>query len=394
MSVFKPTGRRSYRIELRDHHGKVKTVGSGYMDRRLAEQLERDILEDVERLRAGLEPRHRERTGKHLGLGNAPSAITWAEAVTEYLANLARHGSRPEETHYKEVKRKLERVQRECGWATLIAVKSGDFTRFLGRLAEQGRAPRTQNSYQETLRALLNWCVSPQEWLSKNPIVGLKMVRVGQTGRRRLRRAYTLEEWRVLVRVAPEPRRTVYLVASFSGFRRSELMRMQKQDCTPAGPRPRWHVRAEVTKNGRSADLPMLPDCAEALRPTWEKLKRPADTLFVDRQGRCAVPHIVTLHADLDAAEVARQDARGRWADFHSFRYFFCTQMGERYPIQKVKELMRHSTIKLTADLYTDLGMADVAETGWALAPLFGGLPTVFPTGTSESEKDSRQESA
>jgi hypothetical protein len=53
--------------------------------------------------------------------------------------------------------------------------------------------------------------------------------------------------------------------------------------------------------------------------------------------------------------------------------------MGERYPIQKVKELMRHSTIKLTADLYTDLGMTDVAEGCWQLERLFSDLPTAGP---------------
>jgi hypothetical protein len=63
---------------------------------------------------------------------------------------------------------------------------------------------------------------------------------------------------------------------------------------------------------------------------------------------------------------------------------------------------MRHSTIKLTADLYTDLGMTDVAEDCWALEPLFDRLPTAGPVafGTENgtagpgSEKDLRRESA
>jgi integrase len=192
------------------------------------------------------------------------------------------------------------------------------------------------------------------------------------------------------MKAAPEPRRTIYLVASFSGLRRSELRRLQKQDWTPTGPHPRWHIRAEVTKNGRSADLPTLPDCAETIRPSWEKLQRPTDLLFRDRYRRCTVPHVTKLHDDLRAAAIPRQDARGRWADFHSFRYFFCTQMGERYPIQKVNELMRHSTITLTADLYTDLGLTDVAESCWALDRLFDGNPTAGPG----CEKDLRHQSA
>jgi hypothetical protein len=53
-----------------------------------------------------------------------------------------------------------------------------------------------------------------------------------------------------------------------------------------------------------------------------------------------------------------------------SSRYRGGTRMGERLPIQKVKTLMGHSTIKLTADLYGELGMEDLAEDVWALPPL------------------------
>jgi hypothetical protein len=68
---------------------------------------------------------------------------------------------------------------------------------------------------------------------------------------------------------------------------------------------------------------------------------------------------------------IPRQDERGRWADFHSFRYTFCTFLGKTLPIQKVKILMRHSTIQLTADLYTDLGLDEVGEGVWSLPRLF-----------------------
>jgi hypothetical protein len=61
---------------------------------------------------------------------------------------------------------------------------------------------------------------------------------------------------------------------------------------------------------------------------------------------------------------------RGRHADFHSFRYTFCSLMGRILPIQKVKVLMRHSTITLTADLYLDLGIDDTAEGVWTLPRL------------------------
>jgi hypothetical protein len=101
---------------------------------------------------------------------------------------------------------------------------------------------------------------------------------------------------------------------------------------------------------------------------TWHNL---FDLFDGGPHGRSAVPRTHTLHEDLAAAGIARQDDQGKWADFHSVRYFFCRQMGEKLLIQKVKTLMRHSTIKLTADLYGELGMEDVAEDVWTLPPMF-----------------------
>jgi hypothetical protein len=88
--------------------------------------------------------------------------------------------------------------------------------------------------------------------------------------------------------------------------------------------------------------------------------------------------HTAEAHErDLARAGIPRQDARGRWADFHSFRYTFCTWMAQRHPIQVVQRLMRHGTITLTTDLYNDLDLSDTAEELWTLPPL-----TADPLGT------------
>ena len=173
--------------------------------------------------------------------------------------------------------------------------------------------------------------MKPQRWITKNPAADINTARVGAAGRRRLRRAYTLDEWRRLLAAAPPYRQTIYQVATFSGLRRSELQRLEKQDCEPCGPHPRWKIRPEVTKNGIGARLPMLPDCAAVLRPVWESLADLSSRMFR------AVPAIELLHGDLTRAGIPRQDGRGRWADFHSFRYTFCTWMVQRHPIQVVQ---------------------------------------------------------
>jgi hypothetical protein len=134
----------------------------------------------------------------------------------------------------------------------------------------------------------------------------------------------------------------------------------------------------------------MLPECAAVLRPLWEALPSPGSLVFGagrgDEKGRRGrprndtgpgVPKITSLYEDLHRAGIDRVDARGRHADFHSLRYTFCKTVGTALPIQKVKLLMRHLTLGMTADLYADLEMEDVAEEVWDLPPLFS--PTARP---------------
>jgi hypothetical protein len=49
--------------------------------------------------------------------------------------------------------------------------------------------------------------------------------------------------------------------------------------------------------------------------------------------------------------------------------------MSQRHPIEVVQRLMRHSTIKLTADVYNDLGLEDIGKTVWTLPPLNSATP-------------------
>ena len=98
----------------------------------------------------------------------------------------------------------------------------------------------------------------------------------------------------------------------------------------------------------------MLQECWNALKPFWEKCTEPRQKFFE------TIPDMETVVNDLRKAKIDRQDALGRWVDFHSFRYFFCTILAKKLPIQLVRTLMRHGSVKLTCDLYMDLGLEDI----------------------------------
>jgi hypothetical protein len=69
------------------------------------------------------------------------------------------------------------------------------------------------------------------------------------------------------------------------------------------------------------------------------------------------------LRGDLEAAKIAYRDAKGRVFDFHALRHQFISNLarGGVHP-KEAQALARHSTITLTMDRYTHLGLADLTS--------------------------------
>jgi Phage integrase family len=97
------------------------------------------------------------------------------------------------------------------------------------------------------------------------------------------------------------------------------------------------------------------------------------------------------LEKDLKAAGIPKVDERGRILDIHALRHTFDTLLAKGGVSQRVaQELMRHSDPRMTANVYTDLGIGDTAGALDALPalplPLAPGVaPDLVPTGQFQS---------
>lgn len=342
-SIYKPKGSRKYRIAFKDHNGKRKTTW-GYRDKQATQARAKKLETDSERRQAGLRTTEKKRID---------------HAQESYLVNLINRNTAV--SHIKETTRILSKIILQCGWTFTTDANNAAFTRYLEDMP--GAAPRTRNRHQETLRAFLNFCCR-MDWLEENPIARLPMTPVGQAGRRHRRRAFTVEEFQKLIAATPEPRKTIYTIAAFSGLRRSELARITDNDFNSID--GIWLLRANVTKNRKQEHLPMVPECRQTLR------RHPAQP-----NGKCfkSIPHVWTLRADMKRAGIERVAPDGRVLDFHSFRYFFCTLLAKHLPIQQVRRLMRHQDIRLTMNLYDDLGLAELTENVQAIPRLLPEAP-------------------
>jgi len=66
------------------------------------------------------------------------------------------------------------------------------------------------------------------------------------------------------------------------------------------------------------------------------------------------------LKRDLEAVGIPYQDDVGKYADFHSLRHTFASVLDKaKLTLKERQTLLRHSTIALTMDIYTHIGLHD-----------------------------------
>jgi integrase len=331
--IFKRNGRDKYYIKYKNAAGKW-TVTPGFTDKVATEEKARQLERHAQREQAGLPVAQQAKR-------HAPIE----QIRQEWEADLTRLGR-----SYRTIKdyRSLSKaIFTACNWSTLAEVRLDAFSRFLATLR---KAPRTLNAYRGTLFAFMRFCCA-QGYAEANP---LEHFRPARNNKVRLRRAYTPAEFTALCQLLPHG--PLYLVAGLSGFRRNELRLMEKRDLNPYADPPAWQPRQQITKGRRQEVIPIRQELLPAIRQLWDALPTPTSRLF------SIMPKNATFRKDLAKANVTRLDQAGRYADFHSFRYFFCTQLAKVLPIHSVQRFMRHKDVRMTSALYNDLGLTDLWE--------------------------------
>lgn len=328
-----------WRIAYTDEHGARQNVG-GFRDKKASAEKLRQLELRVDRIAAGLPVE---------GQGAEPSRGV-EESIVAWLAELARLGRT--EKYIKENGYTVRAAAKACRWRLLGDIKPGPLGEHLAALAGQGRATHTVNHVRDKVAFFCCYCVR-QGWLSANPVEKVRRSKAKVCPK--ARRAFTSEELQRLAAVHPRFRDLV-LVAALSGLRRKELRLLEKRDVVWE-PSPRFHLRAEATKARRADEVPMLPECAEILKPLWMAAASPTTRLFA---GICCSS--AAFNRLLRKAGIAKRDETGRQVDFHALRRTFCTLLGRKLPIQIVSRLMRHTDIRTTVRLYLDLGIGDMAD--------------------------------
>ncbi len=246
-------------------------------------------------------------------------------------------------------------------------------------VAEHGRATIARGGAEKRAnrRSRRTWQRDPLTWENLEEATAKGRERLKPYARERLERK-------------GRERRMVYRLALATGMRRGEVRKLAIgwiQDID--GPSPAIVIRASDEKSRRGAVLPLRADVAAELRD-WldERFGVPAEVLAFPSVGRPVrdaqarifdtVPAIRAFDLDLQAASIPKTDDRGRVVDFHSLRGTFASWLSAAGVAPRVAQAaMRHSTINLTMNTYTDPRLLDVAGA-------VESLPALPPAGSSQ----------
>ncbi len=171
-------------------------------------------------------------------------------------------------------------------------------------------------------------------------------------------------------------RELIYKTLVLTGLRKGELASLTVGDLHLDHTPPYAVLGAWADKARLGAEIPLRPDLAADVR-AWFAERLAALRAKARREGTplparlppeaklYEVPAalVVVLARDLRVAGIPKRDDRGYSVDVHALRHTFGTHLSRGGVLPRTAQAaMRHSTIQLTMNLYTDPRLLDVAS--------------------------------
>jgi integrase len=179
-------------------------------------------------------------------------------------------------------------------------------------------------------------------------------------------------------------RELIYLTLVTTGLRKGELASLTIGQLELDGPVAFAVLNPQDEKNRQGSSIPIRSDVADELRACLrERLGRlqsrcrrerlPIPVRLPAKEPLFHVPSGLTriLDRDLAVAGIPKRDERNRVVDVHAFRVAFGTHLCVAgVPLRTAQAAMRHSKPELTANIYTDPKLLDIAGAIEALPAL------------------------
>jgi integrase len=337
--IFKPSSKTkksrlwSTRIRLNEWP-KAKTFGLHVTDKRVANKKMWELVTELEREAHGVGvPR--------------PAREAWKIPLSDHHAAFVRacEVSRLSRNTINKYQHALPKLFARCRWLTLRDVTAQSFVHWREQC---GLAPKTVNDLLGCARTFMIW-MKREHLILRDPLEDVR--KIPNPGAGSFRRSLSLKEIPRLLQVSPPYRSLVYLTIIYTGLRRTELNGLKWADFDFTMNPPQLKLPASITKNRREATIYLRPELAVAIQAARPQAAKPDAFVF---QGQ--LPRVQTMQKDLEAAGIPFEDARKRRIDLHALRKTYGTLLAISGVSPRVAmELMRHSDMKLTMGVYTDV---------------------------------------
>ena len=331
--------------------------------------------------------------------------ILLKEHVEAWLAHLEAKGVTV--GRIKTNRQRFTCVARDCGFTRLSDLDGIQLEKWMLCKAKEGMSAGSRNGYREACAGFGNWAVRAKR-LAENPFAYVtkadaradcrrkrraltedELVRLLDAARRRplleammIRRGKHKGEF--LAKVSPRTREQlerlgreralIYKTLVLTGLRRNELASITVGQLELDGPHPHAVLHPADEKNRNGSKIPLRADLIADIRE-WlaEKLllaqregvrrgQQPASSLPPDT-ALFTVPTALVkiLNRDLKLAGIPKTDSRGWTIDVHAMRHTFGTLLSKGNVAPRTAQAaMRHSSIDLTMNVYTDPKLLDV----------------------------------
>ena len=340
----------------RDENGVERRVPLA-ADKTAAGAMLNELLRKVERRAAGIDDpfeKHRKRP--------------LAEHVDAFRVHLINKGSSTD--HVKLTGQRIRSLVTSCKFERIDQISAGIVQAYLAATRAQGRSIASSNHYLRAVKMFTRWLVRDRR-TQEDRLIGLSLLNA-KVDLRHERRTLPPEELAELLKAANEgrsfrrltgeDRAMLYLIALHTGLRARELASLTPNSFDLDAAPPTVAIEAGYSKHRRRDLLPIRPDLAATVRQYLSKRQLGATELLWPGTWSLKASARM-LRIDLAAAGIPYRDNVNRVFDFHALRHQFISNLARAGVHPKTAQLLaRHSTITLTMDRYTHLGIMDLSS--------------------------------
>ncbi len=267
------------------------------------------------------------------------------------------------------VAQRARAIAKGCAFRTLQGIQAGPVDKWLSEQRKAGEhSARTSNGYLQAFGQFTRWLVREGR-LQENPLARIRPAAVHSGNVTLERRALSADEMRRFMQAAESgsPFRgmdgptwaVLFRLAAETGYRWNELRSLTRASFALDSEPPTAILASTDAKNGQEAIQPLRKATATILR-AFLALRMPNAPAFPMPPTDCGAK---AVRFYLERAGIPFEDQAGRRFDFHALRGQFATSLARAgVSLAAARELMRHSTVDLTAKFYTHLALEDRTE--------------------------------